>query len=456
MNLRISHLRALAVLSALLALLLWSAVAANSSASQVRALQPGDNLIGWVGAETTSSRLLQRIPSATLIYTWDAKRSTYLFAARRINGSLHTIRPGMGLIIRIDADEPVRWRQPSTGIGRRVSLQPGANLVAWTASNGTPIDLAVRDFEHAFVQALYWDRPGSVYRSYPDPDDGGRESHRLMHGDALWVFANAVAIWPQAEHGRPLHLIGQPPERVRWATSFDRYLDSDGIDILASEGTSDEALFRAAELIDNILINRPDIRDAMVLHGYQVVIVGAEERTFDLPPYSELQGRYDEAHDALGGPRGLGGSKYYPTLFPEEGLLCLPSDVYGNYSLSVHEFAHTVETVLLLLSDADHSQPHFRDLLIAVYEEGLASRFWEGSYAASNATEFWAETVTIWMGVYGSVYRPDSSLPSPDPRVTSRRGIDEHASYTAELIVDTLGDVQFTASCKVRGTGVGM
>ena len=33
--------------------------------------------------------------------------------------------------------------------------------------------------------------------------------------------------------------------------------------------------------------------------------------------------------------------------------------------------------------------------------------------------------------------------------VTTRRGIEEHAPYAAELIEDILGEVNFTASCKL-------
>lgn len=270
-----------------------------------------------------------------------------------------------------------------------------------------------------------------------------------MHGDALWVFASTASTWHQSELGRPLHLVGQPAEGVRWSGSFDKYLDSDGIAIFANQQTSSEALVRAAELVDNMLTNRPDIRDAMVENRYQVVIVGKSERSFDLAPYEQLQGRYPEAYEAAGGPRGLGGSAFFPTLFPEEGLLCLDIDLYLDYSVSVHEFAHTIDDALTNASRFAQTQPSFRVLLAAAYEQARTSLLWEQTYAISSAIEFWAETVTIWMGVYGSEWAATADPPAPERRVRSRGGIEMLAPYAAELIIDTLGEVEFTASCKV-------
>ena len=434
------------------ALLIFSAAASGSgdgTAGNARILQPGDNLVGWVGAETSPTTLLKQLTSAVLIYTWDAERSTYLFTSQNFAGSLDVLEPGMGLVVRIDADEPIEWRQPSTAVSRRIDLQPGPNLVAWTSASQTPIDLALAAIDDATASASFWDRTEGAMRSFPDLDDKQTASHQLTHGDGLWVHASAPTIWRQAELGRPLHLVGRPDEDVRWSGSFDKYLDSDGLDILANQETSSESLIRAAELISNMLINRPDIRDAMAENQYQTVIVGRSERTYDLAPYQALEGVYPEAYERGGGPRGLGGSTHYPTLFPEEGLLCLTKDGYRDYSVSVHEFAHTIDDTLTTAPEFADSQPPFRVRLAAAYEQAQTSLLWEQTYAISSAIEFWAEIVTAWMGVYGPDYASSSPV-APDPSLISRDGIEELAPYAATLIVDTLGEVQFTASCKLN------
>ena len=451
MRLSIRAAGLVSALSAALSLLLWLSAAAADTASangQHRVLQPGNNPIGWVGAQTTPDALLAQIPSAVLIYAWDAENATYLFDTSALEGTLRVIEPGMGLIVRIDALEPVTWRQPSTAVSRRIDLHPGPNLVAWTSANQTPIDLALAVIDDAAMSASFWDRSEGAMRSFPDSDGGQSASHQLMHGDGLWVFASVSAAWRQAELGRPLHLVGRPDAGVRWSGSFDKYLDSDGLDIFANQETSSESLVRAAELIDNMLTNRPDIRDAMAENRYQTVIVGRSERTYDLAPYQDLEGVYPEAYERGGGPRGLGGSTHYPTLFPEEGLLCLTNDGYRDYSVSVHEFAHTIDDTLTTAPEFADSQPPFRVRLAAAYEQAQTSLLWEQTYAISLAIEFWAEIVTVWMGVYGPDYASRSAL-APDPTLISRDGLEEHAPYAAELIEDTLGEVDFTASCKL-------
>ena len=152
----------------------------------------------------------------------------------------------MGLIVRIDADEPLTWRQPSTAVSRRIDLQPGPNLVAWTSASQTPINRALGGIVDAATSLSYWNRTERAFNSYPALDETQSVTHKLMHGDALWVFASTATTWRQSELGRPLHLVGQPVEGVRWSGSFDKYLDSDGIAIFANQETSSEALVRAA------------------------------------------------------------------------------------------------------------------------------------------------------------------------------------------------------------------
>lgn len=145
-----------ALIALLVAVVLTQALLASDAPEpNARVLHPGDNLVGWVGAETTSKSLFEQLPAAILIYAWDAKRSRYLFSSPRFAGSLDVIQPGMGLVVRIDANQPLTWRQPSTAVSHRVDLQPGPNLVAWTSASRTPINLALGTIDDADSSAIY-------------------------------------------------------------------------------------------------------------------------------------------------------------------------------------------------------------------------------------------------------------------------------------------------------------
>ena len=291
----------------LLALLLTQTLVASEEAPLgARTLLPGDNLIGWVGYPTTTEAFFEQIPEAELIYTWDAQLSRYRFSAPGLEASLSMIEPGMGLIVRISGEEPVIWDQPTAADGERLTLEAGPNLVAWTGPSGTPLDLAVRSIGQSLTQALYWIPETKEFGIFkPDAKPTDEVQPKLRRGDALWVFSKNVSTWLQASGDRALHPLGPPPDHIRWYRSFDKYLDADGLAIISTENVADEALFRAAAIADEMLVNRPDIRDTLVRQRVHIVVVGQSEETYDLAPFRRFRGASNWSH---GVPQNLADS----------------------------------------------------------------------------------------------------------------------------------------------------
>lgn len=422
--------------AALLMLGLWltQAVAVGEQPSgDSRVLQPGDNLIGWVGFPASPQDVFAQIPEAELIYTWDAESSQYRFAARGFEGTLPVLEPGMGLIVRIGGEEPVDWNQPTVANGEWVALKPGPNLVAWTGPSGTPIDLAVRSIEDSLTHALYAVPESGELRQYA-PGSKSNNGHQrvLRRGDALWVFNTTETNWLQPSGDRALHPLGPPPDHVRWYASFDKHLDADGIAIIATENVADEALFRAAAILDDMLVNRPDIRETLVRQRVHVVVVGHDEQTFDLTPYRQYREIVKLEPHGPGGPRGLGPNQFTPTLVPEENVLCLGGTSWG-YDIVIHEYAHAIDYAL----SRGTSSGSFSSSLGRAYRSGIDSGLWDGSYGATNTAEFWAEAVGAWVG----------TGQSRDMRFKNRLHLEEHSPEVAKLITDTLGDFQVDSTC---------
>lgn len=418
----------------LLSMLLAPALLAEQERSPgVRTLQPGDNLIGWVGFPASPEDVFAQIPEAELIYTWDAESSQYRFAARGFEGTLPVLEPGMGLIVRIGGEEPVEWLQPTVADGEWVALKPGPNLVAWTGPNGTPIDLAVRSIEDSLTHALYAVPASAELRQYqPGSNTTGGDQHLLRRGDALWVFNGTETNWLQPSGERALHQLGPPPVHVRWYASFDKYLDADGIAIIATEKVADEALFRAAAILDDMLINRPDIREILIRQRVHVVVVGHDEQTFDLTPYRQYRDIVKLEPHGPGGPRGLGPNQFTPTLVPEENVLCHGDSSWG-YDIVIHEYAHAIDYAL----SRGTSSGNFSSSLARAYRAGMDSDLWDGSYGATNTAEFWAEAVGAWVGTGQSFNMP----------FKNRLHLLEHSPEVAKLITDTLGDFQVDSTC---------
>ena len=420
-----------------LSLTLWltqSAAIGEQPGPDLRVLQPGDNLVGWVGFATSSQHLFDQIPEAELLYAWDAGSSRYRFAARGFQATLPMIEPGMGLVVRIAGEEPVEWLQPTVADGEWVALKPGPNLVAWTGPSGTPIDLAVRSISDSLTHALYVVASDSteLRRFQPGTRASAGPEHRLRRGDALWVFNTTETNWLQPSGDRALHPLEPPPDHLRWYASFDKHLDADGIAIMATENVNDEALFRAAAIFDDMLVNRPDIREILVRRRVHVVVVGRDEQTFDLSPFRQYRDIVKLEPHGPGGPRGLGPNQFTPTLVPEEDLLCLGSRSDG-YDITIHEFAHAIDFAL----SRGTSSGNFSSLLGRAYRSGIDSGLWDGSYGATNTAEFWAEAVGAWVGTGQSFNMP----------FKHRLHLMEHSPPIAQLITETLGEFQVDSTC---------
>jgi len=175
--------------------------------------------------------------------------------------------------------------------------------------------------------------------------------------------------------------VTEPPERLKLAPFYKKYVDSFGLPIVSSQEVPDAALLRANTLINQMLADRPDIRKALIEAGVRFVVMGAKEMTTDIPEYSNMKPKkfWDER------ARGLGGRV---VSCGEENLLCYPVDRYDDESILIHEFAHCIHHSGIGRIDKD-----FDKNLKAIYEKALAKGLWKNTYAGSNVGEYWAEGV---------------------------------------------------------------
>jgi hypothetical protein len=159
---------------------------------------------------------------------------------------------------------------------------------------------------------------------------------------------------------------------------YKKYLDVQGMPVVASAEVADLALQRTYEIVTHMLAGRPDVIKAMVDRGMYLTIIGKDQVYTDLP-----ENRHAPNPAYLNERvRGTGG---FPTSFGEENLLSLPIDRYDDESIGVHEFCHTIDSTLARLD------PMWRDRKNAAYKSALAQGLFKDTYAGSNASEYWAE-----------------------------------------------------------------
>jgi Mlc titration factor MtfA (ptsG expression regulator) len=178
---------------------------------------------------------------------------------------------------------------------------------------------------------------------------------------------------------------------------YTQVVRAQGYPICGSAKVSPYALKEAVHLVDLMLAERPDVREAMIASGSRLCVLAHNEFTTDQPEFAHLgpvEGfealSAKESWDARA--RGLGGSETDPFCScAEENLLAYDGDPYDTENILIHEFAHNMH--LRGLTNVD---PTFDTRLKAAFDDAMKAGLWKGAYASSNHHEYWAEGVQSW------------------------------------------------------------
>ncbi|HEY1379198.1 MAG TPA: hypothetical protein VGF55_20515, partial [Gemmataceae bacterium] len=160
---------------------------------------------------------------------------------------------------------------------------------------------------------------------------------------------------------------------------YAKYLDVNGVPVVAAAEVADEALQRTHHIVTHLLAGRPDVLESMARRGTRLIVIGKDQVYTDMPEYRRHPNPAYQ-NERVRGTGGLG-----VTSFGEENLLNLPLDRYDDESIAVHEFCHTIDAALARLD------PAWRDRLGQTYRRAMNKGLWKDTYAASNPAEYWAE-----------------------------------------------------------------
>ncbi len=217
---------------------------------------------------------------------------------------------------------------------------------------------------------------------------------------------------------------------------FEKYLDGNGIPVLASAAVSDDAVRTACIIVVRMLSKRDDVRQAMIGQQMRVAIIGRNEVTTDIPEYRNLNAMFPQQDwNRL---RGVGATIMIPvSSVGEENLLCLQDDIFAGEKLLVQTFA---TAVLLGLGDADNTfEPRLRDAYDAAINAGL----WRNTYAEVNDIEYYAEGVQSWFDANLDVAQPDGN----NGPVNTRAELRAYDPTLATLIGETMPDDSWRPQC---------
>lgn len=197
----------------------------------------------------------------------------------------------------------------------------------------------------------------------------------------LSVVAGSASVAVAANSAQVGPVTAELRDSLKLDPFYAKHLSAGGLPVLSSARVSDAALIEAAALIDRMLVNRDDVRQAMIEQDVRFVVMAPEEMTTDVPEQRDMKPKkYWDAR-----ARGLGGQI---CSCGEENLLNLPGDRYNVENILIHEFSHTIHNYGLKSVD-----PTFDDRLKQVFEKSREEGRWEKTYAATNREEYWAEGV---------------------------------------------------------------
>ena len=215
-----------------------------------------------------------------------------------------------------------------------------------------------------------------------------------------------------------------PPEvREKWKLDefYQKCVMAGPLPIVGSDKPSDFALLETRYLVDKMLSGRPDILDALAERHAKVVVMAHNEYTTDLPEQRHMMPKVYWDSRA----RGMGGRT---CSCAEENMLAFPNDPYSTENIFIHEFAHVIHDEAMRVVD-----PTFDQRLRATYTNAMARGLWQGTYAATNPGEYWAEAVQCWF----DNNRFNDALHN---HVYTRRQLLEYDPAVAKLCLEVFGD----------------
>jgi hypothetical protein len=218
---------------------------------------------------------------------------------------------------------------------------------------------------------------------------------------------------------------------------YEKYLDANGIPVLASAAVSDQALETACIIVVRMLSLRDDVRQAMIGRQMHVVVIGRNEKTTDMPDYRNLNSMFPGGD--WDNQRGVGATLLIPASSAgEENLLCLQDDKFRGEMILVQTFA---TAVLLGLDDADST---FDSRLRDAYDAGVRNGgLWRDTYAAVNQIEYYAEGVQSWFDANPDVSPPDGTHND----INTRAELQAYDPALAALVQETMPNDSWRSKC---------
>ena len=200
----------------------------------------------------------------------------------------------------------------------------------------------------------------------------------------------------------PACVVTTPPDSLKLDKFYTKYVDVNGLPLISSWRVPDSAFVAAHRTLYAMTSMLPEaVLDSMVARGTRIAIMGRYEGTTDIPEHRYLVNDTSLNWDLRA--RGLGGDLQLPlTSCAEENVLAYQIDKYHAEDILIHEFAHSIHLIGLMLA-----VPDFDTRLKQCYENAKAKGILDNTYRITDKEEYMAEAVQDWFNVNAEMPHTD-------------------------------------------------
>jgi len=186
-----------------------------------------------------------------------------------------------------------------------------------------------------------------------------------------------------------------PPSQLGLPSYYTKYIDASGIPIIANGAVDDAALYKMQRIVNVMLERDASVRQQVRARLRRVLIIPRNEGMTSLPEYTNL----DQTAPIAGATwnqraQGVAWTDNLPYVSCSEANQLhsgYPQDRYTDESICIHEMAHTVFDAGIVFRDTDAA-----NRLTALYKAAVKRGALGNTYAGTNTSEYWAESVQAW------------------------------------------------------------
>ena len=243
------------------------------------------------------------------------------------------------------------------------------------------------------------------------------------------ILAACVAVQALEASSKDRFKVAKIPSKIQCSLKLSEFYQKrvviGGFSIVGSSKVSDFALKEAAYLIDKMTAKYPEYLQKLTENKVRFSIMARDEFTTDIPEHSDMSPAIFWDKRA----RGLGATRARPSVScGEENLLAIEGDPYARENILIHEFAHALHA--MAINDLD---PTFQSRLDRCFKLAIEEKIWEGTYAASNPAEYFAEGVQSW-------YECNRANDREHGSIDTREEVQKYDPRLANLIIEKFGE----------------